>query len=124
MKCPGCGREMDYKIEDARHIDFSGTAEDEELEFTIETYTCRHCKITNENGTWNISENKQPTEKQKNTILFINSRLGMDLEAVTKRQCWMDTKKYFEKAKETPKYSEDEYLDMQEYFGFSEGDFC
>ena len=48
----------------------------------------------------------------------------MDLEALTKHQCWLDIGKYFEEAKKTPLHTDGYYEDMQEYFGFCEGDFC
>ena len=52
-----------------------------------------------ENDTWNIPNKLLPTEKQKKTILFINNHLRMDLEALTKHQCWLDIGKYFDEAK-------------------------
>lgn len=123
MNCPNCGREMKYKQGTGECIDFSGTAEDWELEYSWEEYSCRVCKISYDGNHWIIPKNKLPTEKQKNTILFINNRLNMNLEALTKHQCWLDIGKYFDRAKGTPLHTYEWYEDMQEYFGYSEGDF-
>ena len=48
----------------------------------------------------------------------------MDLEAITKHQCWLDIGKYFEEAKNTPLHTDEWYEDLQECFGMCEGDFC
>lgn len=63
-----------------------------------------------------------PTEKQKNTILFINNRLGEDFESLTKRQCWEIINQNFDKAKNTPKPSNYgyDYDDIDEVYGISE----
>ena len=115
---------MKYKHGIGHYLDFSGTAEDWELEYCWEEYTCRSCKITYDGDKWTIPKDKLPTEKQKKTILFINNHLNMDLEALTKHQCWLDIGKYFEEAKKTPLHTDEYYEDMQEYFGWCEGDFC
>lgn len=125
MKCPNCGKEMidkSYsKMERFYHW------EDEEFYYRnnyYEKFVCNDCKICFENDTWNIPNNLLPSKKQKKTILFINNRLGMELESLTKYQCWLDIGKYFDEAKRTPLYSDDYYLDMQEYYGMCEADFC
>ena len=125
MKCPNCGREMvnkSYsKLEEFYHW------EDEEWYYRnnyYEKFVCNNCKISFEDDKWHIPNNLLPTEKQKKTILFINNRLKIDLEALTKHQCWLDIGKYFDKAKNTPLYSDEDWLDMQDYYGMSEGDFC
>ena len=115
---------MKYKQGLGRHIDFSGTAEDWELEYCWEKYSYKPCKISYDGNKWTIPENQLPTEKQKNTILFINNHLNMDLQAITKHQCWLDIGKYFEEAKKTPLHTDEYYEDMQEYFGWSEEDLC
>lgn len=125
MKCPNCGNEMidkSYsKMERFYHW------EDEEFYYRdnyYEKFICNDCKISFENDTWNIPNKLLPTEKQIKTILFINNHLNMDLQALTKHQCWLDIGKYFEEAKKTPLHSSEYYEDLQEYFGFCEGDFC
>jgi hypothetical protein len=125
MKCPNCGKEMidkSYsKLEEFYHW------EDEDYYYRknyYEKFVCNDCKISFEDDEWHIPNNLMPTEKQKKTILFINNHLRMDLEALTKHQCWLDIGKYFEEAKKTPLYSKEDYWDMQEYFCMCEGDFC
>ena len=125
MKCPNCGKEMidkSYsKLEEFYHW------EDEDYYYRKNYYgkfVCNDCKISFEDDKWNIPNNLMPTEKQKKTILFINNHLGMDLEALTKHQCWSDIGKYFDEAKKKPLYSDEDLLYMQEYFGLCEGDFC
>lgn len=124
MKCPNCGKEMKHEHKIGHHIDFSGTAEDWELEYCREEYSCKACKITYDGNTWNIPNKYKPTDKQIKTILFINNHLNLDLETLTKHQCWIDIGKYFEEAKNTLLHSNEYYEDMQEYFGLCEGDFC
>lgn len=125
MKCPNCGKEMvdkSYsKLEEFYHW------EDEEYYYKnnyYEKFVCNDCNISFEDDKWHIPNNLMPTEKQKKTILFINNHLRMDLEALTKHQCWLDIGKYFDEAKNTPLYSDEDWIDMQEYFGMCEGDFC
>ena len=115
MLCPNCGKEMDDKsycrLESFYHW------EDEEIYYRNaehEKFVCKSCKITYLDGNWKIPEKYNPTEKQKNTLLFINNHLGMDIKPLTKHQCWLDIGKYFEKAKKTPLYDEQYYLDIQE----------
>ena len=71
-----------------------------------------------------IPEKYNPTEKQEKTILFINNHLGMDIQPLTKHQCWLDIGKYFERAKRTSLHDDQYYIDMQEYCGMDESDFC
>lgn len=124
MKCPNCGKEMKHICETVQFPDFSGTADDYELLGTYEEYKCKNCKIKYINGKWEIPSKYAPTERQRKTILFINNHLRMNLEALTKHQCWLDIGKYFEEAKKTPLHSDDYWEDMQEFFDMSIGDFC
>ena len=101
MKCPNCGKEMvdkSYsKLEEFYHWN------DEEYYYKnnyYEKFVCNDCNISFEDDKWNIPNNLMPTEKQKKTILFINNHLRMDLEALTKHQCWLDIGKYFDEAKQ------------------------
>ena len=48
----------------------------------------------------------------------------MDIQPLTKHQCWLDIGKYFERAKRTPLHDDQYYIDMQEYYGMDESDFC
>lgn len=121
MNCPECEKTMKCKHGTGLHIDFSGTAEEDELTFYWIKYTCKTCHISYNGTDWTIPDDKQPTDKQKNTILFINNRLHTDLEALTKRQCWRDINRYFNKAKQTPLHSDEYYEEIQEYM--SESDF-
>lgn len=101
MLCPNCRKEMKFKHEVRHHLDFSGTAEDDELEYDWFQWRCGQCRIAYD-GEWDIPKKYAPTEKQRKTILFINGRLGLHLEALTKHQCWLDIGKYFDDAKDTP----------------------
>lgn len=125
MKCPNCDKEMIDKSHSKMERFYHW--EDEEFYYRdnyYEKFVCNDCKISFENDTWNIPNKLLPTKKQKKTILFINNHLRMDLEALTKHQCWLDIGKYFDKAKRTPLHSNEYYEDLEEYFGFCEGDFC
>ena len=109
MKCPNCDKEMDNKtyckMEGFYHW------EDEETYYhkvEHEKFVCKSCKIT----------------YQEKTILFINNHLGMDIQPLTKHQCWLDIGRYFERAKRTPLHDDQYYIDMQEYCGMDESDFC
>lgn len=101
MKCPNCDREMDNKtyckMEGFYHW------EDEETYYhkiEHEKFVCKLCKITYLDGEWKIPEKYNPTEKQEKTILFINNHLDMNIQPLTKHQCWLDISKYFEKSQE------------------------
>ena len=125
MKCPNCENEMIDKSRFKKERFYHW--EDEEFYYRdiyYEKFVCNDCKISFEDDKWNIPNKLLPTEKQKKTILFINNHLGMNLEASTKHQCWLDIGKYFEEAKNTPLYTSKYYEDLQEYFGFCEADFC
>lgn len=124
MKCPNCDKEMKYTDKGYWEYPFStGPEPDYPDWFRQDIYTCTDCKIKKVNDEWQIPKKFLPTEKQIKTILFINNHLNMDLEALTKHQCWLDIGKYFDEAKKTPLYSDDYYLDMQEYYGMCEADF-
>ena len=83
-------------------------------------YTCNDCKIVfkQEDEKWMIPSNLLPTKKQINTIAFINSNLGMELSALTKRQCIRDIGRYFDKAKQAKEeydragYNDEAYADI------------
>lgn len=125
MKCPNCDKEMKYKDKGYWGYPFStGIEPDYPDWFPQDVYTCKECKIKKVNDEWTIPKKYLPTEKQVKTILYINNHLRMDLETLTKHQCWLDIGKYFDKAKKTPLHSSEYYEDLQEYFGFCEGDFC
>ena len=125
MKCPNCDKEMKYKDKGYWGYPFStGDEPDYPDWFPNDVYTCKECKIKKVNNEWTIPKKFLPTEKQIKTILYINNHLRMDLETLTKHQCWLDIGKYFEEAKKTPLHSREYYEDLQDYFGFCEGDFC
>ena len=125
MKCPNCDKEMEdkryTKLEPFYHW------EDEEVYYqknTHEKFLCKSCGISYTNDKWKIPQKYFPTEKQKKTILYINNHLGMNIQPLTKHQCWINIGEYFEKAKNTPLHDNQYYIDIQEYYGMSEGDFC
>ena len=100
MKCPNCDTEMKYVNKGYWGYPFStGPEPDYPDWYPKDIYSCKTCKIKKINDTWEIPKKYEPTEKQKSTILFINNRLHIDLEALTKHQCWLDINKYFNKAK-------------------------
>lgn len=113
MICPNCDIQMEYKnycrLEPFYHW------EDEETYYQKiqhEKYICKFCNISYIDGVWKVPRKFQPSEKQKNTILFINNHLGMDLKSITKHQCWKDIGKYFESAKKTPLQDYQYYIDI------------
>lgn len=102
--CPNCGQPMRTRSGEYTVPDFSGTAEDWEMATPYEICTCTPCGIERVNGAWHVPEDLQPSDKQKKMILFINGRLNLGLEPVTKRQCWLDTQKYYESARSAYNY--------------------
>lgn len=123
-KCPNCNKKMidkSYtKMEEFYHW------EDEAFYYQKvkhEKFVCEPCKIKYKDGKWKIPKKYLPTGKQIKTILFINNHLNMQIEPLTKYQCWCDIKKYFNEAKNTPLHDDQYYLDLQEYYGMDESDF-
>lgn len=117
---------MKVKRETGFILDLSGTA-DYDLYYDYNIYRCPDCKIKyNEdrrNNKWEIPKKLLPTEKQKNTILFINNRLHKNFESLTKRQCWKIINEYFDKAKRVPlshSYDNYDYCDIDDIYGISE----
>ena len=86
MNCPNCGKEMKYKHENRKHIDFSGTADDYELEYVYEEHICSSCKIKF-NSDWEIPANLQPTKKQIDCCHYISNNLSIDFEPLIKSKC-------------------------------------
>ena len=124
MKCPNCDKTMMKRTRTTKERFYHW--EDEEFyyrDISCEKYTCKACGIVFENDKWCIPDNLLPTERQKNTILYINNHLDMNLEALTKHQCWLAIGKYFDEAKNTPLRSSEDYEELQEWGGICEGDF-
>ena len=93
MKCINCLTEMKNKS-----YDYYGFG-DWDMDYPAshhEEYRCPNCKckyIREDygEGKWEIPKKvEKPTEKQVNTILFINNKLQMDLKPITKQQCIRD----------------------------------
>lgn len=106
MNCPNCGIEMKNTYNNLLAHDI---------------YSCKKCKITytniaNTKKVWDIPEKFRPTEKQRKTILFINHRLHINLEAITRHQCRIDIGKHFDAAKNAPEAIDGWYDDLQECF--------
>ena len=121
MKCIECGKEMKDKS-----YSYYGMG-DWDMDYPAsyhEEYYCKDCKIKYENGKWVIPKHIElPTQKQKNTILFINNKCDLSIKPITKKQCIRDIGKYFEKAKEIadrPSYYDYDDYDWDSY---SYGDF-
>jgi len=117
MKCPNCDKEM----EDKSHSFWSmGDWDSETPSGWTEEHYCKSCKITFNNGNWEIPKKfERPTEKQIRTVLFINSKLDRNCEPLLKRQCWKFISKYFDEAKkqaEIDKEQQAEWL-MEDYGG-------
>lgn len=118
MKCINCLTEMKNKSYDYYgfgdwDMDYPASHHEEHL-----CPNCK-CKYTREgyhsNGKWEIPKKvEKPTEKQVNTILFINNKLQMDLKPITKQQCIRDIGKYFETAKDVAK--QPHYNDYDDYY--------
>lgn len=125
VKCLNCDKEMDNKsyckMEEFYHC---GDKEIYYQKVEHKKFVCKSCKIIYLDDEWKIPEKYNPTEKQKKTILFINNHLGMDIQPLTKHQCWLDIGKYFERAKKTPLYDDQCCIEMQEYYGMDASDFC
>ena len=126
MICPNCDRKMKVKRETGFILDLSGTA-DYDLYYDYNIYRCPDCKIKyNEdrrNDKWEIPKKLLPTEKQKNTILFINNRLHKNFESLTKKQCWKIINENFDKAKKVSSshiYDDCDYDDIDDIYGISE----
>ena len=119
MICPNCGKEM----KKTSHYEYTPFYhwEDEETYYQkayLQNFTCPNCDIKyNEDGEWIIPKKLLPTEKQKNTILFINNRLNLSLEAITKAQAWQLVHQYFEEAKKTPL---PQLYDYEDFYFFEE----
>lgn len=125
MKCPNCGKYMN----DESYTNFEEFYhwEDEDWYYKNvhhKKFTCKNCNISIDNEKWDIPEGFLPTDKQIRTVAFINSRLHIQLEAITKGQCCRDISKYFEQAKKTPRYSTEDWFYIQDMYGMCEGDFC
>ena len=79
------------------------------MEVKHEYFSCATCGITYIDGAWNIPQKYQPTEKQKRTIDYINNRLGKNIKALTKHQCWVDIGKYLKRANNVYLYMDASY---------------
>ena len=120
MKCINCLTEMKNKS-----YDYYGFG-DWDMDYPAshhEDHRCPNCKCkyTREDygeGKWEIPKKvEKPTEKQVNTILFINNKLQMALKPITKQQCIRDIGKHFEAAKAVanqPHYND--YDDYDDYY--------
>ena len=125
MLCINCKKEMKHKCETRRLLDFSGTADDEELEYTYEEYRCSSCRIKYVDYEWILPKKLQPSEKQKKTILFIKNRLSIEETPITANQHWLFINKYFKKAQKVilPRYSSGITYEDLEMMGYNEADF-
>lgn len=95
MNCPQCNKEMKYKCNQYSSFS-SGDEPDYDLLFIIESYKCKDCKIVckidNSNPIpkidWIVPDEYLPTERQLNTIEFINKYLGLEEICPTKKSAW------------------------------------
>lgn len=121
MKCPYCNKEMKNKsqYETFRIIDFSGTCEDDYETKLVPKYECKDCNIKLNDNEWKIPKKyERPTQKQINTIRFINNTLDLDIEPLLKIQCQREISKYFNEAKRAKKTKREQYFeDIQEEYG-------
>ena len=117
MKCIECEQEMKD-----RSYNYYGLG-DWDMDYPAsyhEEYYCKHCKIKYVNGKWVIPKHIElPTQKQINTILFINNKCGLFLKPITKKQCIRDIGKYFDHAKKVADFEDtyeyDDYI-YDDYF--------
>jgi hypothetical protein len=101
IKCPNCNREMKYELKDWYAYPFTtGDELDYPSYYRKEKYLCKECGISCIDSKWKIPKKyERPTNKQINTIKFINNELRMDIQPLTKKQCINDIGKYFNEAK-------------------------
>ena len=124
MNCPNCNKEMKYEDKGYWGYPFTtGPEPDYPDYFKRDIYTCKECKIMCDNKEWKIPKKyERPTEKQLNTVLFINKRLGLTFEPLLKVQCWRFINKFFNKAKVCKYYIDEqmtkELKDMYEEFEY------
>ena len=116
MKCINCLTEMkdrSYSYYGLGDWDMDYPASYHE-EHRCPNCKCKYVREDYGQGRWEIPKKVElPTEKQVKTILFINNRLMLSLEAITKQQCIRDIGKYFDKAKQSESISK--YYDDEEY---------
>lgn len=121
MRCPCCNREMKNKskYETSRIIDFSGTCDEDYETRLVKKYKCEDCNIKWKDDEWKIPKKyERPTQKQINTIRFINNTLNLDIEPLLKIQCQREISKYFNEAKKAKKAQQEQYFqDIQEEYG-------
>lgn len=104
--------------------DFGGTAEDWQTEREASLYKCKPCHIKYNDGEWKIPKEYRPSKKQRNTVLFIENRMGYVGAALTAKQAHEIISKNFEEAKEIPLHDDQYYEDIQKAYGMDYGDFC
>lgn len=105
MNCPNCDKEMN------------------QTSYIVNLkYECPSCGILHNSchNRWLVPDEYKPTEKQKNTLHFINSRLGTYFIPITKRQCSNVIAENFEKAKTTPRRRRSYYKNS--YSGITDDD--
>lgn len=114
MKCPNCEKEMIRNKKTILIPDFGGTADEALYEHYL-VYTCKECHIKytnyiNGKDKWEIPFQIKPTEKQINTIFFINNHLDLSLKTLTKKQCWKDINTFFDTAKTAAQEKKEDYI--------------
>lgn len=95
-ECPNCGKDMEITSNTTRHhTDFSGTADEGEMDYQHLVQKCKTCGITHgydedepdkiEN--WKIPDKLKPTAKQITCVGYINNTIGSDFLPLTKKSC-------------------------------------
>lgn len=95
MDCPICNKAMTDLSYESYSIGGWDLDYPDQLH---EEYTCKKCKVTYENGHWNIPEVYHPSKQQIQTVEFIQNVLGNDAPPPTKSLYWKYINTYLQEA--------------------------
>lgn len=103
MKCPNCGWNMDNKS-----FNYYAPIADWDMDYPPrlhEAYFCKVCGMKYLNGEWKIPQEFEPTDKQVNTVMFIERATKFEAPyPLTRRVAREYISRYFELAKRMKGY--------------------